>query len=142
MPQSVNRGLEHPVLFDVLGELVESNLDGQRYAETPADLVAEPDAAPDGVQSVLFRAVPAQQAAPDGLAGPVGEGQRYGFYDVLGPTQRDGVLAPVARVHGIGNEKHDAVHRYLGPHDNSQVANVDRSNVGRRLEGVLTSPVG
>ena len=83
MPKPVNRGLDQPVLLDVLGELVESDLDRQRDAEAPADLIAETDAAPHGVECVLLPAVALKQAALDGLAGAVGEGEGNRFKDVV-----------------------------------------------------------
>ena len=124
MPKPVNRGLEQPVLLDVLGELVEGDLDGQRDAETPADLVAETDAAPDGVERVLLPAVALKQAALDGLAGAVGECECNRFKDIGVTSKLERVPPPVLRVHRVGDQEHDAVDRNLGPDDYGQVADV------------------
>ena len=82
--QPVNCGLEQPVLFDILGELVEADLDGQWDAETPPDLVAEADASPHRGERVLLPPVALKQAAVDGLPGVVREGEGDRFEHVGG----------------------------------------------------------
>ena len=87
MPQPVYRGLEQPVLLDVLGVLVEGDLDGQRDVEAPPDLVAEADAAPHGVERVLLPPVALEQAPLDGPLGAAGEGEGDRFEDPVHPLQ-------------------------------------------------------
>ena len=57
VPQPVNHGLEQPVLFDVLGELVQCDFNGKRGVEAPPDLVAELDSAPHSIERVLLPTV-------------------------------------------------------------------------------------
>ena len=83
MPQPVYRGLQQPVLLDVLGELVEGDLDGQRDAEAPCNLVPEPDAAPHGGQRVLLPPVALEQAPLDGTLRAAGEGKGNRFEDAV-----------------------------------------------------------
>ena len=66
MRQPVQRGLEQPILLDVLSELVKGHFNGQRDAEATLDLFAEPDAAPDSMKRLLLPPISLQQAAPHG----------------------------------------------------------------------------
>ena len=131
MGQSVQRGLEQPVLFDVLGELVKGHFNGQRYAETPLDLRIEPDAAPDGVQGLLLLAVSLQQASPDGLTDVVSEGRDDTFQYIGIRGQIEGVLPPMPGVEYVGNQEHHPVHRNLRPYHDGQTTNTHRANIRR-----------
>ena len=142
MPQPVNRGLEQPVLLDVLGELVEGDLNGQRDAEAPPYLFVEPDASPHGVERVLLPPVAVEQPALDGLPGAAGKGEGNRFEDVVVAGQLDGVTPPVPKVHRVGDQEHNAVDGDLGTHDDSELADVYRADVGRRPESVRALLVG
>ena len=83
-----------------------------------------------------------EQAALDGLLGAVGEGEGDRFKDAFIAGQLHGVPPPVLGVHRVGDQEHDAVYGDLGPHDDGEIADVQRADVGRRLEPVLAVLVG
>ena len=101
-----------------------ADLDGQRDAEAPADLVAEPDAAPHRVERVLLPAVALKQAALDCLAGAVGKGEGNRFKDIVVTSKLERVPPPILRVHRVCDQEHDAVDGDLGPDDDGELANV------------------
>ena len=127
MGQAVQRGLEQPVLLNVLGELVKGHFNGQRYAETPPDLLVEPDAAPDSVQGLLIPAVSLQQAPPDGLTGVVSEGRDDTFQYIGIWGQIEGVLPPIPGVECVGKVIRNITRStgILGRTTTPQTTNVD-----------------
>ena len=124
------------------GEFVKCDLNGHRDVEAPPDLVAEADMATHGVQRILLPPVALHQAALDGLPGVVGESEGDTFRDIVVSGQLEGVLPPVLRVHRVGDQEHNAVDGDFGPHDEDELSDVHRADVGRRLEFVRAVFVG
>ena len=127
--QPVDGSLEESVLLDVLGVLVVGHLDGQWQSVPAPDLVGKPDLTSHGIEGVFLPAISAEQAAVDCLLGTAGEGQGNGLQDVGVGGQVDGFVPPVLGVQGVGHQEHDPVHKNLGPHDDSHVANIHGANV-------------
>ena len=94
------------------------------------------------MEGFFFMPVPLQQTAAHGLAGVMHESRDEALQHVGVRGQVEWVLTPVLGVYGIGYQEHNPVDGYLGAHDDRQVADAHRTDVGRRPEDPRRSVIG